>query len=120
MTMMFRRMVSEEQAVREVEEIVNSVLGKRWMVAAWCVEEGSDGKFALRLAGKVTWQFPAGDFDESLRLLRSCLDEETRSGGQTALPPPLELASFLRDRADGGDRGSLGDASQDQETRGER
>lgn len=117
---MFRRMVSEEQAAREVEEIVNSVLGNRWMVAAWCVEEGSDGKFALRLAGKVSWEFPVGDFDESLRLLRSCLDEETRSGGQTALPPPLELASFLRDRVDGGDRGGLGNASQVEETGRER
>lgn len=93
---MLKQLLSEQEAVEEARRIINSVLGKRWMIAVWCVDEveKKDEPNMLRLAGKTTWQFPQGDFEESLRLLRNCLHEET-TAGKPPVPPPLKMASFL-------------------------
>jgi len=93
---MLKQLLTEQEAISEVREIVNSVLGKRWMIAVWCVEEteGKGEPNLLRLAGEVTWRFLLGDFEESLRLLREKLDEQLEAE-RPPVPTPLEIAPFL-------------------------
>jgi len=95
---MFKMLLTEQEAINEARAIINSVLGKRWMIAVWCVEE-DEQKNLLRLAGKTSWRFPQGDFEESLRLLREKLEEELKAR-KPAVPAPLEMAPFLGEEID--------------------
>ena len=93
---MLKQLLSEQEAIDEVRTIINSVLGKRWMIAVWSVEESElpNEPNLLKLAGETTWRFPQGDFQESLRLLREKLDEQV-TAKKPAVPAPLEMAPFL-------------------------
>ena len=102
-----KQLLTEQEAIDEVRKIVNSVLGKRWMVAVWCVEEAdrSNEPNVLKLAGETTWRFPQGDFKESLRLLREKLDEQLKAESPP-VPTPLEMAPFLLDESCEEDEGN--------------
>jgi len=97
---MTKQLLTEQEAFNDVSEAITSVLGKRWMVAVWCVdhveENGKPPLDMLRLVSRTTWRFPHGNFEESLRLLRDNLDEE-KQAGEPPVPSPLKMAPFALD-----------------------
>lgn len=90
-----KELTSESEAVQELRDRMRDVVGKRWMVALWCVDdtEKEGEPNLLRFVGKITWKFPVGDFKRSLQLLANYLEEQTKLTVPPE-PPPLKLASF--------------------------
>ena len=96
--MLEKQFIAESEALDAVRRAINKVLGKRWMIAIWNVEEAAkEGEpNILKLKSKVTWRFPTGDYAESLRLLEKVIKEEVEET-ISAPPKPLEMADFLMD-----------------------
>ena len=95
-----KQLLTEPDAIEEVREALSSVLGKRWMLALWVVdEEQQDGKVNLhtRLVNRTTWRFPHESIEESLQSLGENLEEEKQTG-EPPVPAPLDVAPFVRDK----------------------
>jgi len=63
----------------------------RWMVAAWCVEDGM-----IRMVGVGTWNFPVGDFEMAQRRLKSYCDDEIKRLAEPSEPKPLKMADWVK------------------------
>lgn len=82
-----------DEAIQEVlNHLVDVSKSEKWMVVFWKVQDGR-----LYLDSRVTWDFPTGDFDASVKLLKNHLDE-LKGREQTAEPPPLEMAKIVQQR----------------------
>ncbi len=94
--MEMKQLTSEREAVDQLREEINAVLGKRWMVAIWCADEvGENGKPDLvALSGRTTWCFPKSGFEEAIRLLSENLEVEQKTD-TLSVPGPLEMAPFV-------------------------
>ena len=77
-----------EAEARIASAVKEATKSGRFMVAVWSVE-GS----ILRLVDRTTWQFPTGDFDESIRMLRRACDNDLSS--QQVEDDPLPRADIL-------------------------
>jgi len=58
----------------------------KWMAAVWCVKDGK-----IHLVRVSTWQFPTGDFDGAVRLLRNHCDQRS---GMVLPTDPLPKANL--------------------------
>lgn len=99
--MVTKQLLLEQEAVDDVREMINSVLGKRWMIAVWCMDQAEQNSepVLMSLASRTTWHFPHGCFEESLRLLRENLDMELQAS-EPPVPAPLEMAPFILHKDD--------------------
>jgi len=94
---MAKQLLSEQEALNDVREAINEVLGNRWMIAVWCVEEAAkEGEPNIfRPVKRITWRFPSEDYAAGIGKLCATMFEEKRST-TPPLPVPLKVADFLR------------------------
>ena len=100
-----KQLTSEQEAVDQLREEINAVMGKRWMVAIWCAEgivgveqngifKQSSKQDLVVLSNRTTWRFPQGGFEEAVNLLRENLEVEQKTD-VLSVPSPLEMAPFV-------------------------
>jgi hypothetical protein len=91
---MAKELTTESEALDELTNAVNAVIGKRWMFALWTVTDDDKGvPKTVTLEKRLTWKFPAGDFNVAMDQLRSSIDDETEAL-VPPVPPPLKMADF--------------------------
>jgi len=92
-------LVSEQGAVDQLQEAINGVLGKRWMVAVWSAEEidTSVKSKLIILSNRTTWHFPHSGFEAAVKLLRENLEKEMEAEKAPPVPAPLQMAPFVLD-----------------------
>ena len=93
-----KQLSTEQEAMEQVQEAINTVSGKRWMVAVWCVDgvEQEGKPDLIMLANRTTWCFPQLGFEEACWSLRENLREERLVADALSVPAPLEMAPFAR------------------------
>lgn len=93
---MGKQNTTEREALDDVRMAINDVLGKRWMVAVWCVEaEDISKKHEVKMVRRVTWKFPTNDMEVAAKIMQKSCEEE-RDASSPPIPPPLEMADFLK------------------------
>jgi len=102
---MGRQMLSEREAVNDVRVAINEVLGGRWMIAVWKVDDSikSNEPPKLSLVRRTCWKMPMDLFDVAVGQLARSIAEETLHNSQfdNPLPPaPLQIADFLKEDED--------------------
>jgi len=92
---MLKQVISEQEAIDGLREMVQKVFGKRWMVVVWEVEEDAEGRGTLGFVGRMSWKFPVGDFPKCVEMLKADLERETEAT-LPLVPPPLDTADWLK------------------------
>lgn len=99
---MASKKVNAAEALEDIQKHVEKChKSKRYMVAAWCIEDDE-----VKMLGRVTQDFPAGDFLLAVSQLAVCCSNEYQSLvlKNDDPPPPLPLADLvkgIREQANG-------------------
>lgn len=92
---MANKQVNAEEALEDIQKQVERChKSKHYMAAFWCIEEDR-----LHFLGKITQEFPTADFLSAVTMLAvDCTKEvEELQSKNDDPPPPLPLASFVKD-----------------------
>lgn len=85
---MVKQLNNLTETVEEINDLCNKAIqAPKFMVAAWCVEDGH-----VKYLGKVTHNFPKGDFLTAVHGLVGDMHGELQE--DYAAPPPLAVAKL--------------------------